>query len=357
MRPPLGAGIRSLAVALPEAVRTNDYYRERFPAQYREAERRTVFKRTEVTEARPGDPFAAAMARFADDPFRGTVERRVLGPGACSLDLEVPAARKALAAAGLRPEEVGLVILTSFPGDRVGIGNSAFLSRALGIKRPAWNLESACSSANVALQTASSLVSAGQYDTVLVVLSCTYSRSCDDADPLTWFFGDGAGAFVVGRCPAGEGLLGVGSVSTVESCETWFFRVSDLDTQRIQIGCTENTGRVLAATAAPYLRACCDEAAREAGVSLADVDFFVFNAPTAWYVEFCARTLGVDLAKTINIHPQYGNIGPALPVVGLYEAARAGRLRRGDLVLTYTVGSVSTASASVMRWGDVALGA
>ncbi len=357
MRPELNVGIRALAAVLPDTVRTNDYYRERYPEQYREAEQRVLFKRARSPQAPRDDAFLAAMARYADDPFRGAVERRVLPPGGTALDLELPAAQRALDAAGLRASDVGLVILTSFPGDHIGIGNAAFLARALGTTRPVWNLESACSSGIAALQTATSLVSAGQYDTVLVVLSCTYSRACNEADPLTWFFGDGAGAFVVGKVPAGEGLLGVGAVATTETCDTWSFRVADLATQRVQIGCTDSTGRILADTSGPYLRVCCDAALQRASVALADINAFVFNAPTAWFVEFCADALGVDPAKAININPQCGNIGPALLPVGLYEAARTGRVRKGDLVLCYSVGSVSTASAAVMRWGDVALGA
>ena len=47
---------------------------------------------------------------------------------------------------------------------------------------------------------------------------------------------------------------------------------------------------------------------------------------------------------------------PALPTTNLHHAAREGRLAPGDLVLVYAVGSASSAMASVLRWGDVALG-
>ena len=85
------------------------------------------------------------------------------------------------------------------------------------------------------------------------------------------------------------------------------------------------------------------------------VAFFVFNTPTAWFAEFAAGTLGVSPSRTVDVNPKYGNIGPALLPVGLHEAAREGRIRRGDLVLCYSVGSVSTAHAAVLRWGDVAI--
>ncbi|MHC5772099.1 MAG: 3-oxoacyl-ACP synthase, partial [Nostoc sp.] len=58
----------------------------------------------------------------------------------------------------------------------------------------------------------------------------------------------------------------------------------------------------------------------------------------------------------IDLHKRYANIGPMLPLVNLYHGAEAGRLRENDLVLVYTIGSVSNAGATVMRWGDVALG-
>ncbi len=60
--------------------------------------------------------------------------------------------------------------------------------------------------------------------------------------------------------------------------------------------------------------------------------------------------------RTINLNPFYANIGQTFPVANLYHAAQAGKIRENDLVLVYTMGSSSNAGASVMRWGDVALG-
>ena len=117
-----------------------------------------------------------------------------------------------------------------------------------------------------------------------------------------------------------------------------------------------HAGRVLRESSGPTLRKCCLGAIGAAGVKLDDIDLFVFNNPTAWFADFGARALGVDASRTINTFPVYANIGPALTPANLYHAANQGRLRENDLVLVYGVGSVSSAGASVMRWGDVVLG-
>ncbi len=353
-------GMRSLAVTLPRTVRTNDYYRARHPEIVAEAERKTlarVWSKTDALE-RTTNPFDIEMLPYGDDPFRGTVERRILEPGTTALSLEVDVAKKALLAARMSPGDIDLMLVTSFLPDQAGPGNAAFLARELGLKRPAWNLESTCSSALIAFETACALVQAGQYRSILVVVSCTYSRVSDDRDTLTWFLGDGAGAFVVGNVPPGQGLLGHNSISTSDTCDTFYYaRVGETPSESgVRIQCTKQTGRVLQESSEPFLRECCDGALRIAGLDLKDVDFFVFNTPTAWYAPFCARALGIDESRTVNTYPSYANVGPALMPVNLHHAAQAGRIKPNDVVLLYTIGSVSTASAAILRWGDVGLG-
>jgi acyl carrier protein len=62
------------------------------------------------------------------------------------------------------------------------------------------------------------------------------------------------------------------------------------------------------------------------------------------------------VVKAIDLYPRYANIGSVLPLANLYHAAQEGRICENDLVLVYTVGAASTAAATLMRWGDVALG-
>ena len=351
-------GMRSLAISLPRTIRKNDFWRERYPKLVADEERKTLARLWKANErAAPVDPFEIAMAPYLSDPFRGARERRVLDPGQSAASLELDCARRALDAAGLRADQVGLLVASSFLPDQIGVGNATPLAKALGHKGAAWNVETTCSGALVALQNACALIKGGEFETALVIVSCTYSRVADEDDTLCWFLGDGAGAFVVGRTPPGASYLGAKTLNTGDTCNTFFYEVvADARGPRIRMDCTPETGRVLAETSQPYLRASCEGAAQAAGVKLSEIDFFVFNTPTAWYGEFCRRALGVPEERSVDTYPEYANVGPALLPVNLYRAAASGRLKPGDLVLLYTIGSVSSAGALVMRWGDVALG-
>lgn len=355
-----GSGITALAVSFPRTERTPAYWRAKYPEMVATAEQQNLAK--VWTAGASGDPpkhaFDAEMERFVADPFRGTTRRRVLSPGETALSLELDAAQKALAAADLTPDDIDLMIVHSFLPDQVGVGNSAFLAGALGLRGAAWNLETACTSSVVAYQTACALVAAGQYKSVLVVVSCTYSRAADEADAISWFLGDGAAAFVVRAVPEGRGLLGAKIVNTSITCGTFYYDlVNDpVKGPKVRMLAHAKTGKVLRDTAQPFLEECCAGALAAAGVLISDIDYFIFNTPTAWFADFCARALHIDRARIENTHDFYANIGPVLTPANLFHAASAGRIKPGDLVLMYAIGSVSSAGAAVMRWGDVALG-
>jgi 3-oxoacyl-[acyl-carrier-protein] synthase-3 len=281
----------------------------------------------------------------------------VLGSGESSLTLEERAARDALEAAKLSPENVELMIVASVWPEQIGFGNAAFLARQLGLQGAAWNLDATCGSTPVALQTACALVRAGEYRNVLVVISCTYSRFFDEEDTVSWFLSDGAGAFVVGSLEPNQGILGTKTVHTGALCEVVFAELS-LDEPGNPRVCMRmgKGGNALRETAAEFLRECCEGAVAAAGVTLEQIDFFLFNAPTAWVARFCSRVLGIDPERMLNLYPQYANMGPVLTVANLYHAAQLGKIHENDLILIYGSGATGAAAASVMRWGNVALG-
>ncbi|AFZ17615.1 3-oxoacyl-[acyl-carrier-protein] synthase III C-terminal domain-containing protein [Allocoleopsis franciscana] len=363
-------GIRSLAVSFPSLIRTNDYWYEKFPELAVQAQpKRVRLPRTSQSTSNDDgiEIWSQEVAPYLNDPFRGNVERRVLSHDESPLTLEYRAAKEALEAANLHPEEVELAICasqqrfaiaTSLFCEPIGLSNTSSLVRQLNLHCPAWNLESTCSSALVALQNARALVQTGEYRNVLVVVSQFGSNTVDDEDTLSWSMGDGAGAFVVSALKPNQGVLGTKIISTTATCGAYSHElVTDAQgVPRMRTRTGENAS-MLAETAVDFVRTCCKEAATAAGVSLEGIDFFAFNTPTAWYASVCTRALGIDPERTINLYPRYANIGPVLPIANLYHATRSGKLRENDLVLVYTNGAGATAGAMVMRWGDVALGA
>lgn len=355
---PLAAGIRSLAVGFPDTVRTNDWFRERYPEAFAAFESRTLAQVFHTRDSNPDSAlFDAAMASYLGDPFRGTRERRVLGQGESQLALERDVAARAVAAAGMTLGDIDLMLVAAFPPDGIAVGDAAFLARDLELGRPAWNVESTCSGGLACLQMACALVDAGQYQNVLVVVACCYSATSDWSDTLSWFLGDGAGAFVVSPTTAGAGLLAVHAISTAETCGSFVHRIEDHDGTgpRSVIRTGTSPGRALRDTSARFVRDACLTAIRKAGLELGDVDVFLCNTPLAWYAEFFAEALGVPRERTISTYAQYANIGPALMPVNLHAAATSGLLQPGSVVLVFTVGTVSTAAAAVLRWGDVAV--
>lgn len=360
MRP----GLSALAVDLPERVITNDWWRERSPEQVARAEAHALAR----LWGRDGEPVDAATALFDDamapylaDPFRGTVERRWLDERETSLDREVMVARDALAAAGRTVADIDLLLCVSFVPDQWMVGNAAYLGRALGARCPAINLESACAGSLAALRTAAALVQAGEAHRVLIVVSCHYSRALDPDDSLSWFLGDGAAALIVEPVgPAGRGgaeLCGFHTVHTQQSCGTLYAEpFTDARGTRLAVRNTPDASRALRTTAVPTLLTCVSGALERARERPEDVACYALNTPVAWSAAFSARALEVPLARIPSTWSRTANAGPALMPLNLHHAATTGGVRADDLVLAYAIGSVSTAGAAVLRWGEVALG-
>lgn len=347
--------MRSLALAFPKTIRPNEFWQINYPSVVETAASRSLARLWRGQDAQ--STFEQTMAEYARDPFKGALERRVLGDGDSAVELEAVAAAEAMAAAGVGVDDIDLVIVSAMRPDSHAVGDAAFLVQRLGLRCPAINLETACASSVAGYDLASALISAGRHRRILVVASCTYSRDIDEGDSLAWFLADGAGAFVVDADRPDAGWLGSKAITTAETCGAFVHELAVVDGEpTLVMSASSNAGKILHDSAEPFLNTCCRGAAEAAGVGLDDIAFFVFNTPTAWYAEFGAKVLGVDRERTISSYPIYTNIGPALMPANLYHAAAQGRIQPGDLVMLYAVGSASTAMSVVMRWGECELG-
>ena len=127
------ASIRAVAVAFPDTVRDNQWFRTHQPE--------LVGRAHEATLAGVWADFAAAdrslydqtLAPYLRDPFRGTVERRVMGPGDSAQSLSLAACRRVLDAAGLTPADVDLVLVNALRPDNLVVGDAAWLVKAMGM--------------------------------------------------------------------------------------------------------------------------------------------------------------------------------------------------------------------------------
>lgn len=354
----MSSGIISLAVEFPKTCRTNAYWLKHHPEMVAGAEQRRLSKVWARTGVEELGPFDQAMEPYLADPFRGTEARRVLLPEERAVTtLEAPVARAAIEAAGLTAKDVDLLIVSAFPSDQPGIGDAAFLAGELGLTGAAWNLETACSSALVAFRTACGLVDAKQYRNVLVVTCCLYSRVNEVTDTLSWNIGDAAAGFVVSDRPNATAIEGFHTVNTSETCGALSYELElsgEDPVMRMRVN--RETGYRLRESAERSVSVCVPAALADAGVELTDIDRFVCNTPTAWFAEFFARKLGIDPSLVSDPHTLYANVGPALWPTSLHRAASAGDVQPGQRVLLFSVGSVASAAAAVVTWGEVGLG-
>lgn len=352
--------ISSIGVAFPEHVRTNAWWEHHHPelvASHREALLAKVW--ADHTGPQPGaSTYDQCIGPYLEDPFRGTVERRWMGPEDSSLTLEMAAATAALEAGGFEAGDIDLVLVNALRTDSHVIGDGAYLMQKMGMRAPAINFESACSSAVVGFHLATDLVRAGRYRRVMVIACSTYTRDVDPDNSFSWFLGDGAAAMVVEPArESGYGLLGAHTIPTLETCGIFYHELALVEGEpRLMIRASRTAGKAIRDNSEGYLRTCVDGALSEAGVALEDIDFLVVNTPTAWYAEFCAQVLGFEMSQTVDNYPRFANCGPALFGNNLHTAVSEGRVKPGDLVLGYSIGSVSTASATVFRAGEIAVG-
>lgn len=353
----MNATIEAMSLVLPSTRRSNDYWRRRFPEMVRTQGDRVNARIWSAADT-ADDPWSQEMRRYTRDPFRGAVERRWLGPGESVLTMELRAAREAMAAAGREPGEIDLLVSASFQPQHWGHGDATLLARDLGLRGGAFNIESACSSALVALQTAWAHLAAGLYRTALVVVSCAYSRAESETDTMAWSIGDGASAFVLTTCAGDEGFQSFVNVHTGQTCGSMYYAPyeNDAGVLDLRLRAAANANTALRDAANTAVAEHCPRAVAAAGLDMDDIDFLAAATPVAWYSAFARRVLGFTGRQTFNCHPMTANTGPVLMPTNLFHGALDGLLRPGDLVLLHTVGSVSSAGAAVLRWGEVALG-
>ncbi|MBL8678027.1 MAG: hypothetical protein JNK05_02630 [Myxococcales bacterium] len=351
------ATLRSIAACSPSGRRSNRSLREQHSDVVQSAEQRALSKVWAVRDDESLTDFEREMLPYLDDPFRGTVERRVLAPGESSESLMLRAARAAIAQADTSARALDAIVCCSFPSGQLGIGEATFVARALGASCAAFNVESACASALVGLDVAFALVASGRFRRVLVVTACTYSRVIPPEDTLGWTVGDGAAALIVDDSGRGATLLGAHSVDTADTCDALRYESDPSLESHLRMVTGPTARDSLRDVSERTVELCTHHAARAAGVALDEVDLFVPNTPTAWFAAFFARKLRVDRERVIDTYPRFANIGPALWPTALHDAASRGRLRPGQRAMLFAVGSVASAGAMLLDWGDVAAGA
>ncbi len=289
----------------------------------------------------------------------GIKERRVVGPNDSTTSLSVAAARQALDRAGLRPDEIDLIVVATCTPDQFLVSQACLVQAELGGSAGAFDLGAACAGFVYALSTASQFVQSGCYDRALVIGVDTLTRFVDYTDRSTCIlFGDGAGAVVLEATDRPRGLLstvlgadGAGNkhlyipgwgAFVPESAELFpeyrpYLQMNGQEVFRFAV-------RVMGDAAA--------EAVDRAGLTFGDVNMLIPHQANVRIIDAAARRLDLPREKVwVNVD-RYGNTSAASIPIALFEAEAAGQLQEGDNLVLVAFGGGLAWAAGVVRWGS-----
>ena len=287
----------------------------------------------------------------------GIRERRIAEPDVCTSDLAVKAAEAALKDAGVSAEEMDLIILATSSPDVSLSATAPIVQAKLGaVKAGAFDVMDVCSGFVYALE-AGARMGAGGYRNILVVGAETYSRILNWGDRTTCvFFGDGAGAVVLREAEPGTGVLGSYLRADGRGC-----KVIEVPAGGVKTPVTHEVidkglhyffmdGKAVWDFATVAFPEAVRAVVAKCGLNLEDIDLVVPHQSNVNIINFSMNALGLPKEKAFTNIQKYGNMAGASIPVALDEAAREGRIKKGDLVVTCGYGGGLAWGANAIRW-------
>jgi 3-oxoacyl-[acyl-carrier-protein] synthase-3 len=288
----------------------------------------------------------------------GIRKRHIVDPGVATSDLAVEASRGAIAQAGLEPTDIDVIVVGTTTPDTMFPSTACLLQHKIGATR-AWgfDLGAACSGFTYALTTAAGFVSAGMARHALVVGADVMSSIIDYTDRTTCvLFGDGAGAAVISPSP-GDGLGFIDFTHEVDGSGGPALCMpaggsklpASHETIDQRLHYVHQDGQTVFRFAVRKNEETCRRLLERNGITAADLDLFVSHQANKRIIESAAQRLGVPPEKMVLNIGEYGNTTAATIPLGLSEAWREGRVRRGSNVLFSAFGSGFTWGAAVLK--------
>jgi 3-oxoacyl-[acyl-carrier-protein] synthase III len=289
----------------------------------------------------------AKLVDTSDEWIRARVgieSRRVAADDESVTDMAEAAGAKALAASGLAPSAIDLVIVATCSALVPMPSVAATTAYRLGITAPgAFDLNAACAGFCYAMGTAAHAVMAGSARNVLVIGAEKMTSWVDWTDRSTCIiFADGAGAAVVGPCaddePPGIGPVVWGSAGDL----------SDKITVTGRTGAMQQDGQAVFRWATTAIHPVAREACTRAGVTPADITAFVPHQANLRIIEAIARKLGIPRDRVADDIVHAGNTSSASIPLALSRMAEQGRLQPGTPGLLIGFGAGLSYAAQVI---------
>ena len=287
----------------------------------------------------------------------GIERRRIAADHETTVDLAEPAARRALEAAGARPEDVDFLVFGTTTPDYVFPNCGPLLQHRLGCQPggAAFDVQTACSGFIYALAMADKFIRAGESKCALVVGSETMSRITDWTDRSTAvLFADGAGAAVLR--PAKEpGILSTHLHADGQYKEMLYCPGGVSRDGAAQLGAGERRtirmlGKEVFKIAVTSLGRVVDEALETNRLDRSAIDWRVPHQANIRIIQATARKLEQPMERVIVTVQDHGNTSTASVPLALDVGVRDGRIKRGDLLLLEAFGGGMPWGAALVRY-------
>jgi 3-oxoacyl-[acyl-carrier-protein] synthase-3 len=283
----------------------------------------------------------------------GIRQRYVAQPDETTATLAIEASRKAIAAAGLEPADVDLIVLATATPDQTFPATATIVQHALGCHGGiAFDVAAVCSGFLYAMGVADSMLRTGMAQRALVIGSETFSRILDWEDRTTCvLFGDGAGAVLLeARDETAEPPRGVLATKLhADGNHNQLLYVDGGVSTTGTVGKLRMKGREVFRHAVVNLASVLREVLEDTGLTTDDIDWLVPHQANARILDATARKLGLPPEKVIVTVDQHANTSAASVPLALDAGVRDGRIKPGDLVMLEAMGGGFTWGACLVR--------
>jgi 3-oxoacyl-[acyl-carrier-protein] synthase III len=281
----------------------------------------------------------------------GIRERPMARPDERLSDYATRASAAALVRAGVDPSELDLVLVATLTADEITPNSAPLVANALGAHRAgAFDVGAACTGFLAAVAAGAAQIESGRARWVLVIGADFISRVINWEDKKTApLFGDAAGAAVLGRAESGQGVIGP-IVLGADGSHGVSLVIPNVE-RKIRMDGPEVYKHAVARMSESTLAAL-----DRAGLTLDDIDLFVYHQANARIIRAVGERLEVESERVVDCIERYGNSSAGTLPLALMEAERDGRLRPGARVVLGAFGGGFTWGSGVIEWGGAVNG-
>jgi len=284
----------------------------------------------------------------------GIKERRI--SHVSNVDMATAAGRRAVAAAGLSPEDIDLVIVATCTPERAVPSVASYVQEKMSLPNAtSFDINAACTGFIYGLAIINAMVVAGTARRALLIGAERLSAHLHLEDRSTAvLFGDGAGAVVLEATEEPEGILAVNTHA--DGSLTNLLVITGTGTERIFDPAASEAilmeGREVFRHAVTHMGEAAIEAIGDAGLGLGDVDLLITHQANSRIIDATARRLELGPDQVYSNIASYGNTSAASIPIALAEALEQDVISPGNVVVLAAFGGGLTWGAAAVRWGD-----